>query len=169
MKRRGQTIYQPKERVQRLSVIDSITGCWNWTSSTWNGYGRLIVGSRADGTRRTISAHRYSYESFFGPISEGLHVCHKCDNRKCVNPDHLFLGTVQDNVNDRVAKGRNNHVTGERVGTSKLTETDVLSAKRLREKGLSFSEIGRRFGVGKHAVMRAINQQTWVPAAPEAP
>ena len=167
MKTRGQRVYSPIERIQRMVVVDLATGCWNWTGSTTNGYGRLITGSRTSGTRKTISAHRFSYQELKGEIGSGLYVCHSCDNKKCVNPNHLFLGTHQDNVDDRESKGRNNHVTKERVGTAKLTETDVISAKRLRDKGLSFQEIADRFAVGKHAVMRAIKGETWKPAAPK--
>jgi len=81
--------------------VDQSSGCWNWTGTiSPGGYG---VASWNYKTRR---AHRLSWESFCSAIPDGLFVCHKCDNPRCVNPDHLFLGTAQDNANDCVAKGR---------------------------------------------------------------
>lgn len=76
------------------------SGCWEWVGSTRNGYGCI----RPIGV--TKYSHRVSWELHNGPIPDGLWVLHKCDNRKCVNPDHLFLGTNQDNVNDKMSKGR---------------------------------------------------------------
>lgn len=91
-------------------VRKSDNGCWEWTANGNNyGYGKLRVGSRTDGSRRSIRAHRLAYELACGPIPVGMNVCHRCDNRRCVRPDHLFLGTTQDNIRDRVAKGRSSN------------------------------------------------------------
>lgn len=87
------------------------SGCWLWTSA-WEkfGYGQATNNARA---------HRLSWELHFGPIPDGMRVCHKCDTRPCVNPQHLFLGSDLDNVRDKVTKGR--HCYGTRNGKSKLT------------------------------------------------
>lgn len=90
----------PEERFHSRYSVDE-SGCWIWQGATTNaGYGKIAV----HGT--LILSHRFSWELHHGPIPEGLYVCHHCDNPQCVNPDHLFVGTAQDNVNDMMAKGR---------------------------------------------------------------
>lgn len=81
---------------------DNPSDCWTWVGAiNSNGYGQLNgpLGNR-------IYAHRASYEMFIGPIPKGLFVLHHCDNRKCINPSHLFIGTLKDNTQDAISKGR---------------------------------------------------------------
>ena len=120
------TIYQ---RLIRNIKINKTNGCWEWQGSKRNGYGRMIIGSRTDGTRKTVSTHRLSYELHYGEIPQGMEICHKCNNPCCINPDHLFAGTRQDNIDDRERKGRNNPPKGEKHAKAKLTEADVLQDK----------------------------------------
>lgn len=83
----------------------STNGCWEWNGALRDdGYGILKVNNRCDG------AHRFSYELYIGEIPNSLCVLHRCDNRKCVNPFHLFLGTKSDNMIDCIKKGRRDHV-----------------------------------------------------------
>jgi hypothetical protein len=86
-------------------------GCWEWRGGKLaNGYGHLVV--RFGARRKTVLAHRYSFELHNGPIGAGLYVCHTCDNPGCVNPLHLFTGTPKDNAQDCVRKGRSHHPPG---------------------------------------------------------
>ena len=80
--------------------IDKTESCWNFTGANRNGYGCMKFNGAL------IDAHRISWIIHFGEIPKGLFICHKCDNRKCVNPDHLFLGTQKDNMKDCFNKGR---------------------------------------------------------------
>lgn len=160
-----------KRMIQHIE-INKISGCWEWAGSKWKGYGRMIIGSRTDGTRRSVSAHRVSYELKYGEIPHGMEVCHKCDNPCCINPDHLFIGTKQDNASDRDAKGRNIVFIGEEQSRSKLTRKKVKDARWERAyKGTSYQALADKYGVSKKTIQNAINGITWkcVPYMPEPP
>src|SRR5437660_9953734 len=92
---------KPKGVIRRLidMVEFSQGGCWNWKGTTRNGYGQL-------GFHGMKAAHRLSYELFVGPIPHGLVIMHLCDNRSCVNPEHLIAATQKENVHDQIKKGR---------------------------------------------------------------
>jgi hypothetical protein len=123
-------------------------GCWEWTGGTAVGYGSFGI------NRRTmVGAHRFSWELHFGPIPPGLYVLHHCDNRLCVRPDHLFVGTARDNTMDMVRKGRHGLVRGEFNANAKLTRTQVEEIRATVHKnahGIHGSEVGpaaRKYGV----------------------
>jgi len=126
------------ERFQENYTINENSGCWEWNGSLDTlGYGRIYANSKR------VQAHRFSFELHRDPIPEGLIVCHRCDNRKCVNPKHLFLGTNADNVADRDAKGR--QARGERVTESKLTADEVRAIRSA--SGISQRALAKQYGV----------------------
>ena len=159
-----------KDRLISHIMKNEYSGCWEWQGSKRGGYGRMIVGSRKDGTRRNESAHRVSYMVYHGEIPRGMEVCHICDNRSCVNPDHLFIGTHQENMDDRERKGRNKPQKGEKNGRAKLNKDDVLAIKNKRACGFSFQKIADEYGVHKKTIMDAINGKNWADfLLPEPP
>ena len=116
------------------SKVDKTPGCWNWTASTQSGYG--AYGYRVDGTTKTpyihMTAHRFSYMINKGPIGD-LCVRHTCDNKLCVNPSHLILGTHKDNMRDMAI--RNRSARGEKNSGHKLTEAQVREIKNIVQLG----------------------------------
>lgn len=136
------------------------TPCWEWQGhkNSISGYGLFEI--TVDGQRHAIAAHRASYELFNGPITEGLFVLHKCDNRPCINPDHLFVGTQTENMIDCVNKKR--HSFGERNGLTKLSDKKVMHIKiLLKDKKLTFKEIAAKFGVDATTVFKIKKGKTW--------
>ena len=141
------------ERMQSKIVPNLKTGCWEWTAkkNCW-GYGQITVSNR-----RNKLAHRISYELRHGPIPDGLWVLHRCDNPGCVNPDHLFLGTHEDNMADRSAKDR--HFHGETHPMAKLTDVDVRQIRSTT--GVTQREIAEQFGVNRSVICRIRNGSLW--------
>jgi hypothetical protein len=132
--------------------------CWEWGGATTvDGYGYL-AGTRGEKARRS---HRLSYELNIGPIPDGMCVCHHCDNRKCVNPTHLFLGTRVDNNLDCKRKGRVYDRSGERNPNAKLTADDVRKIRKLRENGLSQQKIANRFNVSQVTISKILIGKHW--------
>lgn len=132
-------------------------GCREWRGHSYHGYRRVKLG------RRSRSAHRLSYEMTHGPIAKGLVICHRCDNRACINPEHLFAGTHRDNVADMVAKDRQRK--GRSINTVKLTEADVAIIRREYRDGMG-AELGQRFGVNRHTIVNAAKGRSWKHIAP---
>jgi len=141
------------------SKVDKSGGenaCWNWTASV-NKYG---YGKIRGATKMTVS-HRAAYELTYGEISGDLWVLHSCDNPKCCNPKHLFLGTHQDNEVDKVSKGR--HAWGERNGSHKLTWEQVKYIRaRYSEGGITYRELALEMGVTRESVANIVTRKSWV-------
>lgn len=140
-------------------------GCWPWLGFC-NEAGQGWVNSRTKGG--TTIASRASYEHFIGQISSGLYVCHKCDNPRCVNPDHLFLGTQKENMLDAVSKRR--HSYGEKVKQSRLTEANVLEIRATIGPDRSFRgellRLSKRFGVSPTCIRHVVMGRTWAHLLP---
>ena len=132
-------------------------GCWEWVGWSKEGYGRISIGKRV-----FRFVHRISWELHNGPIPDGLCVLHKCDNTKCVRPDHLFLGTKGDNNRDRHKKGRSASHAGEKNGRSKLSEQDVAEIRRLFVPWkYRYSDLAKQFGVSHSTINAILNGRTW--------
>lgn len=128
-------------------------GCWEWRGATdGNGYGQVRRG------RKLLSAHRMAYEMTNGPIGE-MQVLHRCDNRLCCRPDHLFLGSLDDNMADRNAKGR--QAWGIRSGSAKLSEDEVRAIRALCASGVTHRECAQTFGISHATAGNIARRQRW--------
>jgi hypothetical protein len=150
----------PKQRFLRF--IDQTAGadaCWPWTGSkARNGYGQFGLSK----SERHVMAHRYAWILFCGKIPKGLCVCHYCDNRACVNPAHLFVGTQQDNIRDCVRKQRHGTKTHPaifaRTGWRQLTVDQV---KAIRADSRSERALAAEFGVSANCIGSIKRRRTW--------
>lgn len=141
---------------EKIDKTSSPIGCWLWQSTILrDGYGQMIINGKHN------AAHRLSYELYKGPIPQGMHVLHRCDVYACLNPDHLFLGTHQDNMNDKIAKGRAGVPFGENHPRAKLKTTQVLEIRRKSASGTSHAELSREFGVSTSAIEAICKRRTW--------
>lgn len=145
------------EKVEYPSTTDN--DCWTWTGSKYkNGYGQFFKNPEK------ITAHRFAYELRNGPIDRDLVVCHTCDNRACVNPLHLFLGTQKENLQDMTNKGRrvNADTSGIKNGRAKVTEAEVDKIRELyNNTEMGARVIGEMFGISETQAFRIIKKESW--------
>ena len=135
--------------MKHISV--TLNSCWLWTGQIdKGGYGLFSPGSKR--------AHKIAWQLFKGPIDKGLWVLHKCDVKRCVNPDHLFLGTHQDNIDDMLSKNRGNKVRGEKVYCAKLTEEKVLE---IRAADDDWNNLASKYGVSAMTIRDIKDRRTW--------
>lgn len=138
------------ERLARLSVVEE-TGCVRFTGGlNSSGYGNLWV----DG--KTVGAHRVAYELANGPIPKGSVLRHTCDNRYCVNPEHLVLGTHRENMEDMTKRGR--QARGSQISTCVLTEEDVRFIRSSDKSGVELAQI---LGISPVTISRIKRRLTW--------
>jgi hypothetical protein len=133
--------------------------CWEWTGTKNKKFKHGRVGK----DYKLVLAHRLSWELTNGPIPEGICVCHKCDNPPCCNPNHLFLGTKKDNMQDMIKKGRSNYLNGEAHGSAKLTTAQVLEILRVG-KARTSTEWAAEFGVSRSCIKHVWSRRTHLEA-----
>ena len=130
--------------------------CWSWLAHiNPKGYGAF----KFNGLMR--SASRVAWIFTYGDIPDGLNACHKCDNRRCCNPAHLFLGTALDNNRDKINKGRDRHPEGEAHPRAKFTSDDIKNIRSLSRAGWSQGRIGRKYGVSQSHIRLILIRKIW--------
>lgn len=139
------------------SKVEKTDTCWNWTAAKMRD-GRGVVS--IDHTGQKGSAPRVSWELHFGPIPDGIWVLHRCDNPRCVRPDHLFLGTASDNNKDSVRKGRRriSSTKGEKNPRAKLTVENILY---IRNSNIGARVLAKEYGVALGTIYHVRNGYTW--------
>lgn len=141
---------QAAERFWKKVKTNPETGCREWTGGVCkNGYGKFFLNGAM------VSVHRFAVTVTSGEIGEGLYVCHKCDNPRCVNPEHLFLGTAKQNCQDMLSKGRRAH------WKAKLTLDDVMEIRTLHESGESATSLAEQFNISAGHASQIIRGKVW--------
>lgn len=136
--------------------VEKGSDCWNWTAARTNsglGYGHFFVRGR------WIRTHRFSWTVAFGEIPKGRMVLHKCNNKLCVRPDHLYLGNAEDNQRDRIASGNGNQ--GERHPLHRLTADIVRQIRSRHHNGEKAKDLAREFGIGSGHLCNIIHRRLW--------
>jgi hypothetical protein len=149
--------------------VDTTAGpdqCWPWIGKTQNGgYGVLWFGGK---TNTTFYAHRLAYLLETGIDPHGRAVCHRCDNPPCCNPAHLFLGTIADNTQDMMTKGRWRRppqAKGVQIASAKVNEAIVRDIRRRAAGGASSAVLGREYGLDSSSVRQIVRRETWAHVA----
>jgi hypothetical protein len=157
------TRFKPKNFFSKIDKTSHPNGCWIWTAGKdINGYGTF--GVRTNNLCDTMRPHRLMFWIAYGYFPEA--VCHRCDNPPCLNPEHLFGGTLNDNTQDMIRKGRAKHGSnppkGQRAGTAKLTDELALKIyNEYKAGGTSYPKLGKKYGVSFSAVHKIINGSTF--------
>lgn len=152
----GRKDTQAKPLEERFwSYVRKTRTCWLWTGTSRDKrYGCLFM---VKPTRRYVAAHRISWELHYGPVADGMEVCHTCDNGMCVRPDHLFLGTRAENAADMASKGRSPKGTDHGMARkARITDEMVRDIRRRAAAGETQTALGKEYGVSQHYVSRIV-------------
>ena len=146
-----------QERIWNNCIPEPNSGCWLWLGAMTAGYGSIWDGIRNEKT------HRFSWRAFRGEIADGLFVCHRCDTRLCVNPEHLFLGSPKDNVHDAINKKRFDpthkiRLRGETHQNAKLSDESVRAIRNSSDTGVALSRI---YGVSDSVISAVRKRRRW--------
>jgi hypothetical protein len=139
------------------SKVNKLNDCWEWTGSLneW-GYGRFYFAAKE------WRAHRFSWLLHFGPIPIDQLVLHTCDNPKCINPNHLFLGSHIDNMRDKIRKKRYKSQTGDKNFAAKLSEQDVLNIRyQYISSKISQYKLAEHYGVTRSTISAILTRRSW--------
>jgi len=161
--------YTPPVRRDRLTLEERFWrkvrrtehGCWEWLGAgRAGGYGHFNVGNRY------VRVHRFSYELAYGPIPPGHVICHRCDNPRCVRPDHLFAGTVRDNMSDCRDKGRlgEKRRLGPANGATRVTPEVAKLIKEARARGVSRPELSKQYRISVYTITMITSNKHWTSA-----
>lgn len=136
--------------------VAKTAACWLWTGAHGGSHAAYGVFGPTHATQ--VYAHRYSWELAYGPLPPGALVLHRCDTPACVRPDHLFSGTVADNIADKVQKGRQQR--GERAGGARLTNAQA-AALRADASGMTGVQLSDKYGISRASVSRILNRRRY--------
>ncbi len=147
-----------KDRIFSKIEVNKTNGCWEMKLTKYHRYPQIQIG------KKSVRAHRVSFEIFNDKkIPPDKFCLHKCDNTKCVNPEHLFLGTLRENMQDMIKKGRNryNPPVGIRCAQHKLNENQVLEIRKLFKKGMNQAELSKKYKVHNVTIHYIVKNKTW--------
>ena len=151
---RGRVHKTMAQRFAEHITYEPNSGCWLWTAALSSyGYAATLI------AQRQLLVHRVMFEQVYGAVPAGHILCHRCNVRSCVNPDHVYIGTALTNAQDAVRARRHTH--GEMSGRAKLTDSAVSKMRTLHASGVRISVIAERFGVSRPTAAKACKGSSW--------